>query len=105
MKKIVAILALMMMALFLASCGGNKEGSKAEEGWESAKVETVEKATPKASNKEVKVPQKAVKNDNISNNLSWSTSWTGKTEDQVVKDFEKELDWLFKLLESNANTK
>ena len=110
MKKIIAILALMMMAVLLASCGGNKEGSKAEEGSEWAKVESAEKAAPikQSPVKKANVDKTVVKKDNNLNNMtwsvnmSWSTTWTGKTEDQVVKDFEKELDWLFKLLETNA---
>jgi len=105
MKKIMAMLALMIMVILLASCGGNKEGSKAEEWSEWTKVESAEKAAPikkQVPIKKVNVDKVAVKKDNNLNNMSWSTSWTGKTEDQVVKDFENELDWLFKLLETNA---
>jgi len=111
MKKIIAILALIMMVVLLASCGGNKEGSKAKEWNKWAKVQSSEKATPikkQAPVKKANVDKIVVKKDNNLNNMtwsvnmSWSTTWTGKTEDQVVKDFEKELDWLFKLLETNA---
>jgi len=46
MKKIISILALLIMVTLLASCGGNKEWSKAEEANEGAKVEAAEQATP-----------------------------------------------------------
>ncbi len=55
MKKILAILALMIMVTILASCNGNKEGSKSEEAGENAQVESAEKATPAAEQTEAPV--------------------------------------------------
>jgi len=99
MKKIIAMFALMIMVVLLASCWWNKEGSKVEEWGEWAKVESAEKSISIEK-------QDSIKKDNNLNNITWSNTWiitwTGKTENQVVKDFENELDWLFKLLETNA---
>jgi len=69
MKKILSILALLIMAILLASCGGNKEGSKAKESGEPAKVETAESANPAKVTLPVK-QTKVEKKDNVSNNMS-----------------------------------
>jgi len=101
MKKIISILALLVMVSLLASCWGNKEWSESEEQNEWVKIESSEKTvkdtvvTPKKES----VTTVNVKDSTKIPTISWSTS---KNEDQVVKDFEKELDWLFKLLETNA---
>jgi len=99
MKKILVILALMIMATLLASCNGNKEGSESEERGENAQVEATEKTTSK-----VEAPVTTPIEQNNKSITPKTISWS-KTEDQVVKDFENELDWLFKLLESTPNAK